>query len=41
MLDLTVLLLECVVCRDVTKTAHHTPTDFQPRVPTVKPRKIS
>ncbi len=41
MLDLTVLLLECVVCRDVTKTAHHTPTDFQPSVPTVKPRKIS
>ncbi len=29
-LDWTVLLLQCVVCCNVTKTAHHTPTDFQP-----------
>ncbi len=29
-LDLTVVLLYCVVCRDETKTAHHTPKYFQP-----------
>ena len=29
-LDLAVLLLQCVVCHDLTKTAHHTQTDFQP-----------
>ena len=28
--DLAVLLLQCVVCHDLTKTAHHTQTDFQP-----------